>query len=236
MVKYWQSKDSVRAKVLQHKEGHYYMVLEGEDYPFPGFPRGVVLMKSDKGYSNFSIMKHIIKNFVFNDTWKLLQEGRDQKAIRRIKTEMFDKLKELYDVSRLEMLPYKNLQPPVKKIYDAFTKTSSDPRVCLLRDIMCFILEEDDAYRFRVQWLAKYMPDIEKGLSLMEHAEVSEDMRGRIRLLKTVLLLILKDPKIKDLYDKFNKNINWRKVRLTKADKYYLRAKYFKCDYPAYEY
>ena len=39
-----------------------------------------------------------------------------------------------------------------------------------------------------------------------------------------------------DMFSRFLKEVNWSKVRLSRADKYFFRAKYFKVDYPEYQY
>ena len=45
---------------------------------------------------------------------------------------------------------------PVKEIYRAWTKVAPGERSLKLRDILTFILQEDDGYRFRVQFMAGY--------------------------------------------------------------------------------
>ena len=70
----------------------------------------------------------------------------------------------------------------------------------------------------------------------MEHAEVVGDMKEKIVLLRRILLLILEDDTVLNLFNKFIKEVNWKKLKLSKADKYFFRAKYFKCDYPEWEY
>ena len=70
----------------------------------------------------------------------------------------------------------------------------------------------------------------------MEHAEVVGDMKERIALLRRILTVLLKDEVIGALFDTFVKEVDWKKVKLSKIDKYYFRAKYFKVDYPVYDY
>jgi len=234
MVKYWKSKEAVRAKVTTAKDGSYQMWLEGEKYPFPGFPRGTLLL-TDEGYTGLSVLKHSIKNFIFNESWNLLEQGKD--IVQRIKTEGLRMILNQITQMKYDMLPPERMTPAVREIYRAFTVVAKrDKRIEGLRDAMTFVLQEDDGYRFRVQWLATYMLNIEKGLNLMEHAEVIDDMKERIRLLRRILLAVLKDKHIKELYDQFCREVNWKKIKLTKADKYYFRAKYFKCDYPNFSY
>jgi hypothetical protein len=111
--------------------------------------------------------------------------------------------------------------------------------------MLCFILQEDDAYRFRVQWLfgifrPRWWLDpvrlFDFALSELENAEVIGDMKERQRLLKRILLLTLEDKHIRELFVKFCRELNWKKVRLSRADKYHFRGKYFKVDWLYFEY
>ena len=71
---------------------------------------------------------------------------------------------------------------------------------------------------------------------MVEHAEVVGDMKERMRLLKRILLVALKDKRIKELFIKLVKEIDWNKVKLTEGDAYHFRGKYFKVDYDVVEY
>jgi hypothetical protein len=51
-----------------------------------------------------------------------------------------------------------------------------------------------------------------------------------------VLLKLWKDPTYARYWIEFMQNADLRKLKLTKADKYFFRAKYFKVDYPYKEY
>lgn len=235
MVKYWKSTTAVKAKVTEAPEGHYIMELEGEKYPIASFPRGSILL------SSVSKLKHEIKNQIFNETWAELEDNNANisKLLKR-----FDNIIELVNLNRMNMLPYERLCPSVKEIWRAWTEVEKiypGVRTTKLKEAMCFILQEDDSYRFRVQWMAKFLTlgrikNFERALQLMEHAEVVGDMKERIRLLRRVLMLILTDQEIKKRFEVLFEKINWKKIKLTKADKYYFRAKYFKVDYPLYEY
>ena len=238
MVSYWKTKEAVRAKVTRAKEGHYIMWMEGEKYPFPGFPRGGLL------YGNLSPLKHQIKNKIFNESWALLEENKG------INTHIMSKLDEIieqFEGCRYDVLPYDKLVPSVKELYRAWSKVGH-AKSQKLKEIMCFILQEDDGYRFRVQWVFGFfhfwqkwlrispLKAFEYALSLLEHAEVVGDMKERQRLLKRVCMEALKDPIIRDLFIKLFKEIDFKKMKLTKADKYFFRAKWFRADYPNYEY
>lgn len=238
MVSYWKTKESVAAKITKAKDGSQIMILEGEKYPLTTYPRGYLL------FGKLSKLKHEIKNQVFNESWKMLEERKsDEEIIRYIKKTLFEEIPKYYEPMKYDMLPPQTMCPAIREIYRAWTKVS--PETGVLRDYLCLILQEDDSYRFRVSWLVKFfgwfakrkpIKAFEYSLVMLEYGEVIGDMRERIRLLRRILLLILKDQKVKSLFEAFFREVNWKKVRLTKGDKYHFRGKYFRVDYPEIEY
>lgn len=232
MVKYWKSADSVEAKVMRAPEGHYIMQMDGEKYPFPGRPRGELL------YGNLSPLKHQIKNKIFNTAWAMLEGKKPDQEIRDYLRSAWKEIYELSDKTRYDFLPFDACNPPIKEIWRAMDAVGCP---VALRETICFILQEDDAYRMRFQWLVKFFPwfgkptlkDFDKGLAMLEQAEVVDDMKERERLFRRIFMFMVKDS---EMFNKFLKEVNWSKVGLTKADKYFFRAKYFKVDYPEYQY
>lgn len=228
------TKEACRAKVTEAPDGSYIMWMEGEKYPFPGYPRGHLL------YGSLSLLKHQIKNQIFNDAWKLYEDKVSPlDIIKHIKTVAYPNILQLGHDVRHDMMPYERMVPAVKEIHRAMT-ASGVPNG--LRDIICFIFNEDDAYRFRFQWLVTHLgkrrviENFAEGMELMAHAEVVDDMKDRVRLVKRVLLLLTMDYQFSKIFAAFIKELDFKKVKLTKADKYFFRAKYFKVDYPWYEY
>jgi hypothetical protein len=238
MVSYWKRTESISAKVTKAKDGSTIMIMEGEKQPFPTFPRGHIL------FGHLSKIKHEIKNKIFNESWAKLEEGKDkQEIIKDIKVKLFESIAKEAEKSRYDMLPTSAMTPSVREIHRAWTKVS--PQTGILRDYICFILQEDDSYRFRVQWLYQWfgwlfklnpVKSFEYSLKMLEHGEVVSDMKERIRLLRRVLLLALEDESIKKQFIALFKEIKWSKVKLTEADKYHFRGKYFKCDLKYLEY
>jgi hypothetical protein len=232
MVSYWKTADAVEAKLYKTKDGHYEMQMKGEKYPFLGFPRGSML------FGKLSKLKHEIKNQIFNDTWKMLEEKRSDAEIDAHLEKSWGNIYTLFEDFKYDQVPFEKMIPPVKELHRAMTDSGCDSR---LRDIICFIFQEDDAYRMRFQWIAKFFPwyrkvsakDFEYGLSMLEEAEVVGDMKERERLVRRILLYLVKDSK---RFTNFLKLTDWKKIGLTKADKYFFRAKYFKVDYPEYQY
>lgn len=241
MVDYWKRKESVNAKVTRGVNGETIMHMEGESQPFPGYPRGYLL------FGKLSKLKHEIKNQIFNFAWYQMEKGVSESSLlAELKGPIFNAIFDLSEETRYDWVPTSKLNPAVKEIYRAWEKVSPSRRSLRLRNILCFILQEDDAYRFRVQWIVSYfswwlkMKDpvkmLYESLVWLENAEVIDDMKERIRLLRRVLMLFLRDPAIRQKFTEFVREVDWKKVQLTKADKYHFRGKYFKVDLDKFEY
>lgn len=239
MVKYWKTKTSIQARVTRGKSGESIMHMEGETEPFPGFPRGYLL------FGKLSKLKHEIKNQIFNQSWAMLENRNTAgQMFYRIKKEALPNIYELAKETQFDRVPFERMNPSVKEIYRAWTKVAP-PSTYKLRDILCFILQEDDAYRFRVQWIVGFfglfgwfnpIKAFDRGLMWLERAESIDDMKERQRLLRRILMAILEDERVKELFIAFFKEVNWRKVALSSADKYHFRGKYFRVDLDKYEY
>ena len=252
MVQYWRYKDSVSAKVTKSKDGSLIMKLEGEKYPLATYPRGYLL------FGKMSKLKHEIKNQIFNDSWYELERGvPNEEVIKEIKQKLFGSIAKLAEQSRYDMLPPKMMCPSVREIHRVWSKVS--PETSVLRDYLCFILQEDDSYRFRMSDMMEYFnPNIwwkkvlrlimkesyEKSLKryfsialeILENCEVISDMKERQRLLKRILILILKDESIMKKFNLFCQELDWKKVFMTKGDRFHFRGKYYKADYRLFDY
>lgn len=241
MVDYWKRNKSVEAKIVKSKEGAIIMHMDGEDQPFPGYPRGYLL------FGKLSKLKHEIKNQIFNFAWYELEKSVGEKdLLAKLKGPIFNAIFDLSEETKYDHVPYEAMVPAVKEIYRAWTKVGPGPRSLKMRDIVCFILQEDDSYRFRAQWIVEYFPwwlkrsdpvkMLDVALAWLENGEVIDDMKERQRLLRRVLMLFLRDPRIRKLYIDFVREVDWSKVRLSEADKYHFRGKYFKVDLDKFEY
>lgn len=131
MVKYWQKGDAALARVVEHK-GRIEMQIKGEDFNYPGFPRGPIL------FDRIGKLKHIVKTEVFN--------------------EVGPKIRKIYEETKADMMPAEKLPPAVKEIWDTFEKMEDlevvddmKDRIRLMKEVITFFLECDDAYRFRAQ-------------------------------------------------------------------------------------
>jgi hypothetical protein len=165
-VNYYKTKEAARGKVIRTEDG-LQMKIEGEKYNYPGFPRGPVL------YGPLAEMKHKIKNMVFN--------------------QVFDELGKMTEDMKYDMLPPEQMAPSVRELYrvlgdleNAEVVEDMKARIRLIKKVITFFLQEDDAYRMRMQWVLE--------------------------------------------------RLDMKKMKLTKADKYYFRGKYFKVDNDIYDY
>lgn len=245
IVQYWKTKLAVEAKVTTDKDGAYIMWMEGEKYPFPGFPRGLVLYKS------LSKLKHELKQ-ICNKAWYALEDGKqDEEVVAEIKHTLFTEIQALMDERRHLMLPAERMSKMPREVWRAMTvleRRHKSPKIKLAKEVLCFILQEDDAYRFRVQYIMQFVKgfmwfrpknvikQFDLALGILEHAEIVGDMKERQRLLRRILMLVLKDESINKLFIELCEEWDWKKLVLSKGDKYFFRGKWFKVDYPRNQY
>jgi len=71
----------------------------------------------------------------------------------------------------------------------------------------------------------------------LEDAEIVGDMKKRMKNLRKVLIFFLQeDDAYRMRWQWIMERLNMKKVKLTKADKYYFRGKYFKVDHHKFDY
>ena len=238
MVRYWKRAGAVQAKVV-NRNGVTSMVMDGEDEVFPGFPRGYLL------FGKLSKLKHEIKNQVFNESWAALEDGvSDKEVARRVRKTLDENILPLLEDTKYDRVPPEKMAVPVREIHRAWKKIAPDSTLC---DAVCFIIQEDDSYRFRFQWMVQFMatwsfffrdpvPLFDRALDWLEHGEVIGDMKERVRLFRRIMVVLLRDPKNRAFFTALFREIDWKKVRLGRAEKYFFRGKYFKVDLDKFEY
>ena len=259
MVQYWKYGDMARAKLTTLKDGSYAMAIEGEKYPLYVFPRGPVL------FGPLAQLKFLAKNLIFNQTWKLLEEKKSSEEIMAyvLNVALPVILKEI-EKSKYDMFPPEKLCPSVRELWRALTIVEQEipdqearKQFEILKRGITFFFQEDDAYRFRLQWLAKYINprnswrrlyyllsrktysfknELKTVLEFLDHAEITPDMKGRSALIKRIVLFLLDDPNFYALIERIVGELDWKKLCLSKADTYYFRGKYFKVDLDHYDY
>lgn len=238
MVKYWKTSDAVQAKLMKGEDGSTVMQMDGEDHVFPGFPRGHIL------YGKLSKLKHEIKNQIFNDSWANLENGvTHELVVKNIESIALPRIFALFEESKYDMLPPERMSASVREIHRAWTAVAKSDMALKLRDIFCHIIQEDDAYRFRVQWAAQFFKPrkwadnlwrFEQTMKFMEDAEVIGDMKERQRLWRRIFLVWLGYNR--EQFEAFINEVDWKKVRMSEADKYFFRGKWFKVDLDKFEY
>lgn len=131
-VSYWKRGDRAKARVVELEDGSYAMEIEGERRTYPGFPRGHVLTGS------FARLKKGMKDTVLNAA--------------------FAQIERMAADSRVDQLPPERMVPAVRHIWETFEKLEEcevvpdmRARIRLVKIVMCQVLQEDDAYRFRAQ-------------------------------------------------------------------------------------
>lgn len=132
MVKYWKRGDCAKARKVEAPDGSYRMEIEGEKRMYPGYPRGHVLS------GTLAKFKNKLKNQVFNH--------------------VFRELDKVVSESGSDMLPVEHMMPAVRHMYETFEKLEDceivpdmKDRIRLVKRVMCWFFQEDDAYRFRAQ-------------------------------------------------------------------------------------
>lgn len=251
MVQYWKTKESISAKVTTNEDGALVMKMEGEKEIFPGFPRGHLL------FGSLSKLKHEVKNQIFNESWRKLEGGLAKAAIIQDIKQAIHAINEFVEHDRYDMVPPERMVVPVREIWRAFSvieagsEGSQKEKIKILKEALTYVMQEDDGYRFRLQWIIQVfnpsswwfkilfrdpVKDMELALSELEQAEIVGDMKAKIRLLRRIVMLILEDPSIKSLFEQLCKEMDWNKLKLSAADKYHFRGKWFKVDFMLFEY
>lgn len=88
-----------------------------------------------------------------------------------------------------------------------------------------------------VEKMCPMVRELWRAFEELENAEVTEDMKERIRLYKVVIChLFQEDDAYRFRFQWLSERINWKKIRLSKADKYFFRGKHFKVDHDKYDY
>jgi hypothetical protein len=256
MVQYWKKNDGVvAAKVMENEDGALVMKMEGEKEIFPGFPRGHLL------FGTLSKLKHEIKTQIFNESWAKLEDGVPiEEIVRDVKNKIVSGLRitddktipvgklgdQIMDYCLLDMVPPEKMIPAAREVWRVLSKMEEkEPKLHWFKLALTYVLQEDDAYRFRFQWLASILTcrlfksplkTLQTALTELENAEIVGDMKAKQRLLRRVLLALLRDKKIKSLFITFFKEMDWKKVKLDRADKYHFRGKWFKVDWDLFPY
>jgi hypothetical protein len=250
-VKYYKTKETEKGRLIMTDDG-LKMDIRGEKYALPHFPRGH-LLANPYYHTPMSVMKHRIKNEIFNWAWAELDKGtpKDQ-IIDEVKNRLFNDIYGIMYEQRYDIASYEKMCPMVREVWRAMTKLEKEnDNIRKLKEMLCHIMQEDDGYRFRVQFLTEYFNPgswwfkllrrskvkyLKIALDNLVHAEVVGDMRGRIKLLTRIVMLVLEDERTLYWFNRLCDEIDWSKIKLSKADRYYARGKWFRPDQRVYDY
>src|SRR3990167_1193606 len=254
MVQYWKDGDVARAKLVVLQDGAYAMVIEGEKHPLYGFPRGPVL------FGPLAKLKYLAKNLIFNETWRLLEEKKSNDDIllylfNDVRPILLNEIRGI----KYDMFPPERLCPAMQELWRGLTVVEEGIKVKSLREDfkafkegITFFFQEDDAYRFRLQWMAKFInpenkwrklyyiikrkpysfkEELKTVFDLIGDAEIVPDMKGREKLIKRIVTFLLDIKETEKLVEDIVKELDWKKIELSKADTYYFRGKFFKVDH-----
>ena len=259
MVRYWKDGDVARAKLVVLQDGAYAMVIEGEKHPLYGFPRGPVL------FGPLAKLKYLAKNLIFNETWRLLEEKKSNDDIllylfNDVRPILLNEIRGI----KYDMFPPERLCPAMQELWRGLTVVEEGIKVKSLREDfkafkegITFFFQEDDAYRFRLQWMAKFInpenkwrklyyiikrkpysfkEELKTVFDLIGDAEIVPDMKGREKLIKRIVTFLLDIKETEKLVEDIVKELDWKKIELSKADTYYFRGKFFKVDFENWDY
>ena len=254
-VKYGKLSGFAKAKVTKAVSGALQMEIGGEKYPFPGFPRQHVLMggslqkfKLAMKNKSFHVMwglvpdkfeeedlspflKDIFRVFgmlknaevtgdMKSEVWNLglahiyyLHKGKDTISAEDIMAGVSPSIEE----ARYDMLPIDQCCSFVKEIWYAIKELEKIETDKSMRDFLkifrigfCNFMQEDDAWRFRWQWVFERLnKKIYKKYNIA-HLSDSKDYQTRFQFVLS--------------------HMDYNKSKLSKADMYFARGKWFKPD------
>lgn len=156
MVNYWLRKEAALAKITFGPDGTRQMYIEGEDQPHQGFPRSHVL------FSSIGRLKHVYKTKFFNPVAERLRT-RTRPSLDEVKTMLEPAQKDFQAAAAnttVDQTATHRMAPAVRELWRAFEELENAEvvedmklRVRMFKEVLCFFLQEDDAYRYRWQWL-----------------------------------------------------------------------------------
>lgn len=105
-----------------------------------------------------------------------------------------------------------------------------------IRDLVCMILENDNAYRFRFQDIAEHLDkdkiktnpihELDSLLKLMSEREITQDIKDTWKLLRLFISLYLRfDKRLRNIIINGLSEINIEKVKLTPEDKHFCEGR-----------
>ena len=81
-----------------------------------------------------------------------------------------------------------------------------------------------------------FKEELRSVFDLIGDAEIVPDMKGREKLIKRIAMFLIEQKELEVWIEKIIKELDWKKIELSKADVYFFRGKYFKVDHANFDY
>lgn len=223
-------------KVEFPEEGGVLTYMEGHSYPYRGFPFFEFVDKIDliKKVSRASLsgLYHSLKKT--NRLWflTLIPAIWISKSLVRTGVYVFYRIVERF---RLKSKMYCQA---LRELYRAFSIPKENELVSQqelrfrLRDLICMVLEFDNAYRFRLQDILEelnkdnakknFLKELDRLLSIMQTREVGQDIKDTWTLLKLFVRYYLRfDRELREILQTTLLELDIEKIKLTPEDIHY---------------
>lgn len=233
-------KDSaVLQRVEFPEKGGIMTYMEGHKEPYQGFPFFEFVEKIDLlkkiVRSGLSGMYHSLKKR--NRLWFLTLIP----SVWFFKTFVYSSIYTAYRIVERFKIRRKRYSPSMRELHRAFSKeqgeTPWDRELRLMiRDILCMVLEFDNAYRFRFQDIVMEMDkkrlkrrpikELNRLLDIMSGREKEQTVKDSWKLLKLFVSIYLRiDRKMRKLLVNVLLELDLKEIELTKEDKHYCRPR-----------
>lgn len=215
-------------KVEMPDSGSVFTYMEDEDYPYSGFPFHEFVDKIDT-------LKKLSRGVLSSFYHSLKKRNKAQIAVLALSPWFFNDLAQasIYAFHRVIMrFKIKELRysPAIRAVYRAM-EGGNDLKEAV-RDILCMVLENDNAYRFRFQDI---MVEVDKAalrknpakelvrlLRIMQTREKNQDVADTWTLLITFLpMYLLVNPLVRKEVIACIDRLNLEKIQLAESDKWF---------------
>lgn len=223
-------------KVEFPEEGGMLTYMENHKYPYKGFPYFEFVDKID-------IIKKILRSILSSFYHSIKKRNKLQLLMVILSLWIFKDLfrSVLYTFYRLvERFRIKSIRycTAVREIYRAFSleveeETPQDREIReMMRDVVCMLLEFDNAYRFRLQDILvevnkknlkkNFRREILRVLKIMSEREKTQEIRDTWKLIKiAVKYYLLIDRRVERILKNVILEIDFDKIELSVEDKHY---------------
>jgi hypothetical protein len=227
-------------KIELPESGGLYTFMKGKDYPFQGFPYWEFVDAIDKVKKLAKAQASgIYHNVIKGNKLKLLTLIPALWAIKRIFPI------EIYTfyrwVERFKLKPLRYCIA-VRELYWIFTMDRENEPLeeknlrLMIRDVICMIMEFDNAYRFRMQDLLAEMDieafkkkptkELKRIIKIAQSRELRQEGKDMWTLMDTIVVTyLLIDRKFKKMLVDIFSNLNKEKISLNESDKFYAKGR-----------